>query len=298
MGPKPRTVEQRIDWIAARAHGIVSVADLSSAGVTRREIRRRVEKGLLIREHRGVYRVGGAARTFRAIYMAAVKACGPGAVLCGRAAAYLQSLLPKCRKPPPPEVWCPTERRVTGVKTRRAKALDRRERMTFDGIPCTTMPRTLVDLAAVLDEQELARACHEADVKYRTKPRHVDAVLARHPRAPGRKNLRRILHGDVHITLSALERAFLELLREEGLPLPITNRVASGRYVDCRWPDRDVTVELISYRYHGTRHSWERDNRRQREARARRDDFRTYTWDDVTKYRRATKDELRLMLAP
>jgi hypothetical protein len=152
---------------------------------------------------------------------------------------------------------------------------------TWRGIPVTTVPRTLVDLAAVLDEQGLARACHEAEVRHRNVPALVDAVLARQPNAPGAGKLRRILHGEVRVTLSKLEARFLERMREAGLPLPQTNRVAGGRRVDCRWPERLLTVELDSYRYHQSRHAWEQDRRREREAHARGDEFRRYTYGDV-----------------
>jgi len=87
--------------------------------------------------------------------------------------------------------------------------------------------------------------------------------------------------GDFKVALSRLERRFVQRLEEAGLPLPITNRLAGGRRVDCRWPEYKLTVELDSYRYHNSRHAWERDRRREREARARGDDFRRYTPEDV-----------------
>jgi hypothetical protein len=59
------------------------------------------------------------------------------------------------------------------------------------------------------------------------------------------------------------------------------NRPAGGRRVDCRWPAHPVTVELDSYRFHHSRHAWEQDRRREREARARGDEFRRDTWGDV-----------------
>jgi hypothetical protein len=83
------------------------------------------------------------------------------------------------------------------------------------------------------------------------------------------------------VTLSRLEEQFLTLMRAEGLPLPETNRPTDGRRVDCRWPQHRLTVELDSYRYHGSRHAWETDRRREREAYARGDEFRRYTWGDV-----------------
>ena len=92
-------------------------------------------------------------------------------------------------------------------------------------------------------------------------------MLARRPHSPGAAALRAVLHGDVHVTLSKLERRFLARLRAAGLPLPQTNRPAGGRRVDCRWPELRLTVELDSYRYHRSRHAWEQDRRREREAR-------------------------------
>jgi very-short-patch-repair endonuclease len=144
------------------------------------------------------------------------------------------------------------------------------------------VPRTLLDIAAELSLDALARACHEAGVRYRTTPAAVEAALARRPNAPGAKKLRRVIHGDVHVTLSKLEARFLELLRKEGLPLPVTNRPAGGRRVDCRWPAQRLTVELDGYQFHNSRHSWEQDRRREREARARGDEFRRYSYGDVT----------------
>ena len=166
------------------------------------------------------------------------------------------------------------------------------------GIPVTTVPRTLVDIAAELPEHALARACHEAGVRYRTTPRQVEAVLAQRPTTPGARKLRRVMLGDVRVTLSTLERRFLELLTKKGLPLPVTNRPAGGRRVDCRWPEHRLTVELDGYRFHNSRHSWEQDRRREREARARGDEFRRYTYSDVTEDSTFMLAELRSLLAP
>ena len=104
--------------------------------------------------------------------------------------------------------------------------------------------------------------------------------------------LSEIIGGKVHVTLSKLERAFLAVLRSARRPLRQTNRFVDGRYVDCRWPDYRLTVELDSYSYHHTRHAWEQDRRREREARARGDEFRRYTYGDVTEDRRLMLAEL------
>jgi hypothetical protein len=280
--------------IASGQHGVVSRAELLGAGVSRAAIDRRVRNGTLLLEHPGVYRLGHRAPSVEATYLAAVKACGNGAVLSGRAAAHVLGLIKGSA--PAPEVTAPTEKRVPGLKTRRCRRLDRRDVTIYRGIPVTTVPRTLVDLAEHLPPQALSRACHEAGVRYRTTPADVAAVLTRRPNATGSAKLRAILNGDDPVTLSKLEAKFLELLRAHELPLPITNRPASGRRVDCRWPDHRLTVELDSYRFHGSRHAWERDRRREREAYARGDQFRRYTYGDACEDSGQMLAELRALL--
>jgi very-short-patch-repair endonuclease len=294
MTPKSSTVETVIATIASSQHGVVTRAQLLSAGLTTHEIRHRVECGALLREHWGVYRVGHRAPSVEARYLAAVLACGQDARLSGRAAAYVFGLL---RGPvPTPEVTAPRQRCVPGVRVRRAQ-LERTDRVVHRGIPVTAVPRTLIDLAADLSLDALAEACHQAGVRYRTTPAHVSAALARRPpNIPGAAKLRRIVDGDARVTLSPLERRFLELLRDHRLPLPRTNRPAGAYHVDCRWPDRRVTVELDSYRFHHSRHAWEQDRRREREARARGDEFRRYTWGDVFEEPAPTIAELHRLL--
>jgi very-short-patch-repair endonuclease len=294
MTPQVTTVEVVIGRIASRQHGVVTRAQLLRTGVTTHEIRHRLEAGSLLREHRGVYRVGHRAPSVEARSLAAVLACGTGARLSGAAAAHLLGVL---KGPvPPPEVTAPVRRRVPGVRVRLG-FVDPRDRATHRGIPVTAVPRTLVDLAAELPLDDLARACHEAGVRYRTTPALVAAALARPaPNTPGAAKLRQIFEGDARVTLSALERRFLDLLRERELPLPRTNRPAGSHHVDCRWPDRRLTVELDSYRFHHSRHAWEQDRRREREARARGDDLRRYTWADVFEEPAQMLAELRRLL--
>jgi hypothetical protein len=105
----------------------------------------------------------------------------------------------------------------------------------------------MVDLAPVLSLDALARAFHEAGIKHGTTPDEVEAVLERRPNSPGAAKLRAVLFGDAPVLLSRLERRFLRLLRDHGLPLPETNRRVDGRFVDCRWPQYRLTVELDGY---------------------------------------------------
>ena len=294
MRPQSRTVEQELADIAGRQHGVVERAQLLAAGVSAAGIQRRVRKGALLAQHPGVYRVGHRAPSLEATYFAAVSACGGGSLLCDRAAAFLLGVVR--RAPPEPEVMTLTERRIDGIRTRRSRAIDLRDATTCRGIPVTTVARTLVDLAGVLTLDDLARACHEAGVLYGTRPADVAAVLERRPNSPGAAKLGHVLRGDARVILSKLERRFLELVRENGFELPATNRVAGGRRVDCRWPERRLTVELDGYRFHHSRHAWEQDRRREREARARGDEFRRYTYGDVFERPRLMLRELRELL--
>jgi very-short-patch-repair endonuclease len=97
--------------------------------------------------------------------------------------------------------------------------------------------------------------------------------------------------------LSHLEREFRRLLREAGLSLPRCNRKQGAHYVDCRWADHRLTVELDSYRFHHSRHAWESDHERRRAARRRGDELRRFTWHDVFEDPEPMLDELEELLA-
>ena len=134
------------------------------AGVTPGEIKHRLASGALHRVHQGVYRVGHRAPNVEADYLAAVLACGPHAALSGRAAGHLLGLLRAA--PPRPQVTVPTLRRVPGVIVRRSRLLRPSDVTTWRGVPVTTVPTTLVDLAGELSPSKLARASHEASVRF------------------------------------------------------------------------------------------------------------------------------------
>jgi very-short-patch-repair endonuclease len=268
--------------------------ELLEIGVTPGQIKQRLRTGALFREFPGIYRVGHRAPSVEATYLAAVWACGEGALLGGRAAAHLLGLIRG--GPPPPEVITPTERRIDGIITRCSRQINPKDRMTWHAIPVTSVPRTLVDLAAVLTAFELGRACHEAGIRHRVTPRQVEAVLTRRPNSTGAGKLKAILRGDIRISLSRLETRFLELLRRERLALPRTNRPAGGRRVDCRWAAQRLTVELDGYEFHNSRHAWQQDRRREREAYARGDQFRRYSYVDVFEDPRLMLAELRALL--
>jgi hypothetical protein len=276
--------------IATGQHGRITRDQLVAAGVDRKRVDRWIGDGRLRRVHTGVYAVGHMAPSADGDYMAAVLACGEGAVLGHRAAAYKLGLLRG--PPPPPEVTVPTtaHRRRQGVVIHRVKTLHPLDASTLDGIPIAIVPRVLLDLAPTSTPEQLARACHEAWIRHRTAPQHVESCIARNPRKPGATKLRRALGADV--TLSTLEDGFLALLRAHGLPRPRTNIDRHGDKVDCHWPQLDLTVELQSYRFHGTRQAFEADV-----ARRRRSGHVAYTYGDVFERAPQTAVELAARIA-
>src|SRR3954453_8105782 len=163
--------------IARGQKGVIKIGQLLDAGLSRNMVSDRVAKGTLHREYPGVYRVGHSAPSTEARYLAAVYASGDEARLSGFAAAYAYGVIKGKR--PAPEVTTTANRRVRGVIVHRVRNLYPTDVWTYDGIPITTVARTLVDLAAPLPLAELSRACHEAEVKHRTTTTEVLETLAR-----------------------------------------------------------------------------------------------------------------------
>lgn len=263
--------------IARRQHGVVTRQQLLTAGVSSAAIDRWLPKRLLHRVHPGVYRLGHRATSTEATYLAAVLAGGEGAALCGFAAAHHYDAFG--RRPPAPEITAPVDLRLRGVITRRLISLAEDEVRVHRGVATTSPARTMVDLAGMASLDALTEISHHLRILRRLEAQDVFTVMTRRGRINGASKLRAIYVGDAAVLLSRLERTFMKLLREARLPLPTTNRKEGSFYVDCRWPG--VTVELVSFGYHATRREWKRDQRRAREAYARGDEFRTYTWDDV-----------------
>jgi hypothetical protein len=294
MRGQVRTNDRKLALIAGRAHGVASRSELLAAGLSPDQIDRRVAAGSLIVEYRGIYLVGHRPPTAAARYMAAVKACGARALLSDMAAAWLWDLV---RGPAPPaEVTAPRGHRIRGIRTHRRERMDPKDSTHRVGIPVTTVPTTLIAIASLLSFDDLAKAVHEADVRHKVTGPHIEGALERHPTAKSRSRLLAIATGDAEIVLSRLERHFLTLLRRHRLPLPQTNRPYGAGYVDCRWPAHRLTVELDSYRFHRTRRAWEQDRQRERDARARGDEFRRYTWRDVVEHPDPTVADLARLL--
>ncbi len=216
-----RPLFDRVGAIAASRIRGSRARSLRAAGVDDDRIRRWVRDGRLYRVHRGVYAIGRPAPSVRGDYMGALLACGEGAVLSHHACGQLTRIRPGTGARPELTVPTTAGRAQPGIIVHRVPELHVLDTADFDGIPITTVPRTLLDLAPALSLADLARACHEAWVRHGTTPAHILACIERNPRKHGARRLRQALGSDV--TPSVLEDGFLALLREHGLPLPRTN---------------------------------------------------------------------------
>jgi hypothetical protein len=259
---------------ASTQHGRVSWQQLVDEGIDDDAIQRWLDDHRLQPVHHGIYAVGHVAPSPDGDLMAAVLACGDGAKASHASTAYLLGVF---RTPPAePEITVPTlaGRSRNGINVHRVSHLHHLDTMRWRGIPTTTGARMLLDLAPRTPLTELTRAYHELWVRKRARPEQIEACIARNPRKPGASKLRSAIGSDA--TLSGLEDGFLALLRTHRLPRPRTNIDHEGDKVDCHWPEYGVTIELVSFRYHATRHAFEQDV-----ARRRRSNHIQYSWGDV-----------------
>jgi very-short-patch-repair endonuclease len=283
----PHARERQIAALAGRQHGVVAYRQLQALGFGRGAIGRRVSAGRLHRVHFGVYAVGHRVVSLHGRWMAAVLACGDLAVLSHRDAAALHGIRRDAR--PSVDVSAPRSRRPReGITLHRPVVLERRDRTRVDGIPVTTLDRTLLDLATVVGRRQLERAYEEADRLQLLDVRAVERQLARAWRRPGSHALRMVVQQALGWaeTRSELERRFLRLCRSASLPRPAVNSVLAGFEVDMAWPPQRLVVELDGFGYHRTRAAFERD--RLRDARLQVAGFRVLR---ITQRRLETEPE-------
>jgi hypothetical protein len=244
----------------------VSRRQLMAIGIDDSGIRRRVAQGRLHRVHQGVYAVGHPTLTAEARWMAAVIACGQGAVLSHLDAAALWRIYKGTGARV--HVTVASSRRAAGLWVHRARRLHLDDVTVKKGIPVTTVARTLVDLTDVLGSDRVLRAIREAEFLRLLDHQALNAAVQR---AHGRRRLSGLKqalghHTPGQIVREELEHRFLELVREAGLPPPETNVkiTARGRRyeIDCLWREQRVAVELDGRAAHARTAAFEPDRRK------------------------------------
>jgi putative AbiEi antitoxin of type IV toxin-antitoxin system/uncharacterized protein DUF559 len=275
--------------LAARQHGVVALSQLRALGLSASAVRSRVAAGKLHRVYRGVYAVGHPVLNAEGRWLAAVLACGPSAVLSHRSAAALWGIRKTARSAVEVTVPGQAGRRRAGIEVHRGGTLQPRDGTTVSGIPCTTVPRTLLDLGEVLGRRALERACDQAEVLRILDAGAVREVLAHADGRRGAPILRAVL--DEHrfgqtLTRSELEERFLALCRGAGVPQPRVNAwvelEGGGVEVDFLWISHRLVAETDGHASHGTRRAFELDRARDRRLLLAGWRVVRFTWRQVT----------------
>jgi len=285
--------------IAEDQFGAFSRAQAADAGLSEYAMTRRVASGAWLPVLPGVYRLPGTPRTGRQRAMAATLWAGPDAVASYTTAARLLRLDGVRVDAVHLTILRASGRRAPeGVVLHRSNII-REDRVTVDGIPCTSATRTVIDCAAPLDDEQLEVAYEAARRMGLTSPRALERRAAElcgrgHP---GSARVKRLLAHQQHGAAALqyrLEVKTARLIRASSLPRPVRQHPI-GRYrVDFAWPDARVAVECDGFEHHGYRLAWKRDRRRLAEIEAQHWRVVIVTWDDVTSRPDQTVDRIAI----
>jgi hypothetical protein len=280
--------EGAVAELAASQHGAFSGRQAAAKTLTRRQLERLIDAGLIERRRPGVFVMIGAPPTWRQSVMVATLA-GGGAVASHRAAARLHGLTGFDRAPVEVTVVRGRYPASSDTTIHRAKALDAEDVTIVDGIPCTTLARTLADLGAVCTEARVEQALDEV-LRRGGSLQWVAAALRRidRPGPSGTGTLRRILAKPDRLGRlpdSWLERLIERLVTEYGLPAPVRQYPvrSGGRIVarlDFAWPDLRFGVSPMGAEFHDTVRRWRIDRRQANRLTAGGWKVLTPTWED------------------
>lgn len=301
--------DRRVGELAGAQHGVVARRQLAALGIGKNSINRWLSAGRLHRLHPGVYAVGYQPLTQQARWMAAVLFCGDRAVLSHRSAAALWRI--RSSVGATTHVTSHIKGRSRGPIERHYSCLPEDELTVEDGIPITTVPRTILDLAAGPPERLAERAqavesmLRQAEYRELHDSLSLPALLDRYPRRPGTRAIRIALarrgESSGH-TRGALEDRFLAFLDRYDLPRPQLNAWlevgGTGYEVDCLWPDQRHIVELDGWQAHGTRSAFRQDRTRDRRLQAAGYATTRLIWSQLTDEPAAIARDLRQSLDP
>jgi hypothetical protein len=267
---RTRRLDLAVAALAERQHGVVSWVQLARLGMRRNGLYARVAAGRLHRLHRGVYGVvGPRLLRIEGHWLAAVLALGDGAALSHRSAAALWDLMPATARASDVTVGRNVKPRA-GIRLHRVRSLPDEHITIRNAVPCTTVARTIVDLAGVVPPRRLERALGQAEALRLYDRKAIEAVLASNPRRPGSRTLRTLVGGrdpSTTLTRSSMEERFLALCDRTGLPrpecnLPFTLPDGTEIVIDAFWSSAALAVELDSRGFHSSWRAQVQDRRR------------------------------------
>jgi predicted transcriptional regulator of viral defense system/very-short-patch-repair endonuclease len=255
------SLDAAIAIVATPQQSIVTHDQLLDIGLTEAMIRYRIKIGRLHRLHQGVYAVGCRPISPYAHALAAVFACGPGAVLSHDSAATLWTI--KQHWSSPLEVTARSQRRPARLRVHRSKMLTARDVTVHFGIPVTSPAQTLFDIAGRLDDATLARAFNDLRLARYLSLDEAAELLDRHPTARAAKRLNKHVDGaSPHPTRSRDEDDFPAFARRYDLPPFEVNTRVAGHEVDILFREHKLAVELDGWEFHSARTAFEDDRDR------------------------------------
>jgi hypothetical protein len=257
---RDREATVAIRALAEAQHGVFAAWQLLDRGIAESTTRSRREVGAIIPLFQGVYALGHRRLTREGRWMAAVLACGPGAVLSHFSAGHLWSL---CSSHGPVEVLRRSGGSThKGVRLHQTRRLEPCEATVEQAIPVACVERVLLDLAGRTDPRRLERMVVQAQKSGCISWSRLGRLLGRRRGCKGVGRLRLIameVDPEALETRSVSEVDFLALCRQAGLPTPSVNVLVAGHLVDFLWPAQRVVVETDSWSHHGDRPAFERD---------------------------------------
>ena len=270
-------------------HGLISRQQALAEGMTDTQIKRRLAAGIWLRANRGVYRHTVFRETPLSRLLAGCMACN--GLASHRSAAALHDL--DGYKLDRVELVVPWKRKpaIKGALLHRTTQMHLAKPADRQGIPCTGVARTVLDLATVVSRKQLTRTLDAVLRDGLLRPSDLYAVLASHSRQgrTGCVAFREALDercADIRVPLSAWSRMVAELLVESGLERPVMEHQIcdlTGKFlaqVDLAYPTRRLAIELDSKRWHLNSEAFERDPRRRNALATNGWTVLTFTWSD------------------
>ncbi len=294
--------DRAIARVAEAQHGVVARRQLTGLGLGDDAIDYRLAVGRLWIVMPRVYAVGQRRLPPLSRSMAAVLSSGIGAALSHRSAAALWGI--RALGGNPIHVTAPSKSRSTKLVRRHCVVLPSDEVTIHEGIPVTTMPRTVLDLASTSSVDEVEVAIRQIEFLRLYDRLSLPDLIERYP---GRRGTARVRVALVRIEAlpsgrvrSPLEMKFLPFLHRHRLPRPRLNdwiMVGGKRFqVDCHWAGTGQVVELDSWQAHGTRAAHREDRARDRLLRVAGYEVTRITWAQLDDEPEAIAADLRRLL--
>ena len=288
--------------LASTQHGVVALDQLAERGVSRRWVENLVRRGMLSRIASGTYVVAGSAPTRLQQLTAGLLALGEESWVSHEAAASMHGLDRSRDDAVEFTVLRRSKGRRVPFAVHTTAELPLIDRVMVDGFRCISATRTIIDLARARVARVRLEAAIDSAVRLGLTSPTVLAVRLGELRGRGRWGATTLdallIDAGGH---SLLERRFLTLVREAGLPRPATqviHRRKGKTYarVDFLFEPFGVVIEVSGRRGHSAPVERARDAQRRNELQDVGRKVFEYTWADVTERRAYVRSTLTMRL--